>query len=327
LNVLSAAYGGAARLRRSWYERRHARRRLPCPVISVGSLSVGGSGKTPAVIAVTRLLQGAARRPAVLSRGYARRRTEAGVVVVSDLTSVRVPVERSGDEPQMLARALPGVPVLVCDDRYLAGQLAVRSFGCDVLVLDDGFQHVQLARDTDLLLVDPGDLRDEVLPAGRLREPPSSAASADAVLVHGTADEAALAAQALRVERAFHVRTVFGALANVASNEPHMAAPERRVLAVAGIARPERFYHALRASGWQVAGEVTFRDHHWFTRNDVERIVDAVRAASASFVVVTEKDAMRLEALVDGRITWTYLPMELVIEPWKEFSEWLKGRL
>ena len=136
MNALSTIYGRVARMRRSWYERHpQSRRSLERPVISVGNLSVGGSGKTPVVAALARLLLTMGQRPAILSRGYARRRSSDGVVVVSDGARVLEPVENSGDEPQMLARTLPNVPVLVCTDRHLAGRLAERRFGATVMLL------------------------------------------------------------------------------------------------------------------------------------------------------------------------------------------------
>ena len=140
MNALSAIYGRVAQFRRSWYERDPSRRRrLARPVISVGNLVVGGAGKTPIVAAVARVLQQAGHRPAILSRGYGRRRRADGVVVVSDGVRVLVPAAESGDEPQMLARSLSGVPVLVAADRYLAGRLAEAQFQASVLLLDDGF--------------------------------------------------------------------------------------------------------------------------------------------------------------------------------------------
>ena len=169
-------------MRRSWYERHpQAQRSLDHPVISVGNLSVGGSGKTPIVATLVRLLLAMGHRPAILSRGYARRHTVDGVVVVHDGERVLVPVEHSGDEPQMLARALPGVPVLVCPDRHLAGRCAERKFGCTMMLLDDGFQHLSLGREVDLLVMPASDLDEGVLPSGRLREPLDAASSADGI--------------------------------------------------------------------------------------------------------------------------------------------------
>ena len=170
-------YGAAATWRRRWYSRDPARaRRLTRPVISVGNLRVGGSGKTPVVAHLAQLLVERGERPAVLTRGYARVRPKAGVTIVSDGTRVLEDVAASGDEPFMLARALPGVPVLVGADRFASGLLAESQLGVTVHLLDDGFQHVCLARDIDLLLVDEADLNDHVLPAGRLREPLAHAA-------------------------------------------------------------------------------------------------------------------------------------------------------
>ena len=220
MSVLSLVYGRVARLRRSWYEQRpHARRRLDRPVISVGNLVVGGSGKTPVVAAIARVLRDMGERPAVLSRGYARKKAADGVVVVSDGERVLEPVERSGDEPQMLARALPGTPILVSPDRYLAGRLAESRFGCTVHILDDGFQHLQLARTIDVLLVSPGDLAERVLPSGRLREGLDAARGADALLVSGTADDVGRVSSALNVATAFRVETRFDALRPLGEGE------------------------------------------------------------------------------------------------------------
>jgi tetraacyldisaccharide 4'-kinase len=323
LSVLSAVYGRVARLRRSWYEQRpHARRRLDRPVISVGNLVVGGSGKTPVVEAIARILREADERPAILSRGYARRRTGEGVVVVSDLERVLEPVERSGDEPQMLARALPGTPVLVGPDRYLAGRLAERRFGCTVHILDDGFQHLQLARTIDVLLVSPADLDERVLPSGRLREGLDAARAADAVIVSGTTDDAARVSGALGVSTAFNVELRFGALRPLVEGEAPVPAGAR-VVAVAGIARPERFFRALRAQGWNVVAELPFRDHHWYTAGDLARIDRTAQETRARIVVTTEKDAVR----VGAQARWAALPARAAIEPAGEFASWLRGRL
>jgi tetraacyldisaccharide 4'-kinase len=200
-------------MRRSWYERHpQAQRTLDCPVISVGNLSVGGSGKTPIVATLARLLVEMGERPAIVSRGYARRRVVDGVVVVSDGKRVREPVEHSGDEPQMLARTLAGVPVLVCPDRHLAGRLAERQFGCTVVLLDDGFQHLPLGREVDLLVMPASDLDDAVLPSGRLREPLDCASSADCILVPGSDEDAARVAAAFDRMPVFRVKAVEASL-------------------------------------------------------------------------------------------------------------------
>ena len=323
MNPLSAVYGRVARLRRSWYEQRpHARRRLERPVISVGNLVVGGSGKTPAVAAIARMLRDMGERPSVLSRGYARRKRTDGVVVVSDGDRVLESVERSGDEPLMLAHALPGTPVLVSPDRYLAGRLAESRFGCTVHILDDGFQHLQLARTIDILLVSPGDLIERVLPSGRLREGLDAARGADALLVSGTSEDVARVSSSLDVATAFKVDTRFGSLRPLGEGEAPAPAGAR-VVAVAGIARPERFFRALRDQGWNVVAELAFADHHWYTPKDLASINNVAQEVHARIVVTTEKDAVR----VGEQAWWAALPMRLVIEPEDQFASWLRERL
>jgi tetraacyldisaccharide 4'-kinase len=323
LSVLSAVYGRVARLRRSWYQQRpHARRRLDCPVISVGNLVVGGSGKTPVVEALARMLHDMGERPAILSRGYARRSKDDGVVVASDLERVLEPVERSGDEPQMLARALPGTPVLVSPDRYLAGRLAEQRFGCTVCILDDGFQHLQLARTIDILLVSPGDLDERVLPSGRLREGLDAARAADAAIVSGTSEETARVSATLGIATAFRMETTFGALRPLGEGEAPVPAGAR-VVAVAGIARPDRFFRAVRAQGWNVVAELRYADHHWYTPKDLAEINNVAQESRARAVVTTEKDAVR----VGEQAWWAVLPMQVSIAPADEFAVWLRGRL
>lgn len=331
MSLLSGVYGRAACFRRAWYGRHpHRRRQLEQPVISVGNLVVGGSGKTPVVATLARLLVAAGERPAILSRGYGRLRTADGVVVVSDAHQVLVPAAQSGDEPQMLARALPGVPVLVSPDRYLAGRVAERTFGCTVHLLDDGFQHLQLARDIDLLVIANVDLDERLLPSGRLREPLSAAAAADALLVSGTGEDASSVAARLGIIPVFRViprydqpRLVepFGALLPASAG--------RRTVAIAAIARPERFFAALREQGWDVAAELVFRDHRWFTSRDLESIRRAAADAKADVILTTEKDAVRLGSLVsrDGGPVWAFLPLHVSVEPSPLFAAWINDRL
>ena len=181
------------RARRRWAERHpDRRRRLAHPVVSVGNLSVGGTGKSPIVAAIANWLVAQGERPAILSRGYARADAAEGVVVVSDGTRVLASIDRAGDEPLMLARQAPGSVVCVSPDRHLAGTLAERQFGCTVHVLDDGFQHIELARDLDILVTTVGEIpQGRVLPMGRLREPIDAAARAHVLVVSGATAGAA----------------------------------------------------------------------------------------------------------------------------------------
>ncbi len=332
MNLASGLYASVARARRKWYARHpEVRRCLSCPVISVGNIAVGGSGKTPTVAHLARLLQDAGERPAILTRGYARRRPQEGVTVVSDGVRVIEDVDRAGDEPLMLARALPGVPVLVCADRHLAGCLAERRFGATVHVLDDGFQHFRLKRDLDLVLVGGDDVdRPITVPAGRLREPLDAARAADAIVVADEGDESACSriAAALHAPRVFRLRKVFERPRLVdPPNRPVAPAPGTRVLAVAGIARPERFFRSVEAEGWTVAGEVSFPDHHPFTPEDMARMADTAARARAVMVLTTEKDLVRMLPLQPFALPVAWVPMRVVIEPAHEFRAWLQESL
>jgi tetraacyldisaccharide 4'-kinase len=315
-NLLSGAYGRVALMRRAWYARPGRRRRLHHRVISVGNLSMGGSGKTPVVAALATMLRDRGHRPVILTRGYARREPTEGVLVVSDGSRVREPVSRSGDEPQLLARKLPGVPVLVSADRYFAGLVAEQHFHPTVSLLDDGFQHLALERDVDLLLVSPADLTDRVVPSGHLREPLDAARCADAVLVNGSEDESAQVGAALGVSTAFRVVLHYGEIRPSVRDQGHPT-----VTAFAGIARPRRFFDALRSLGYDVARELTFPDHHWYTVRDVETIRAAARDAGSALIVTTEKDAVRCDMDV------AVLPMTVSIEPAADFESWLMARM
>ena len=326
VDALSAVYGAAATWRRRWYASRG--RRLTQPVISVGNLRVGGTGKTPAVEAIARLLLEQGEHPAILSRGYARRKPSADVTVVSDYERVLADVDHAGDEPMLLARALPGVPVLICADRHRAGRQAEAQFGSTVHVLDDGFQHVQLWRDVDLLLVDEADLADRVLPAGRLREPLANGAAAHALIVPASTagDRSRTIAERLGVSDVFHAGRSLGAPITIGPGVPAFD-KSALVFAVAGIARPERFFADLRTSGVHVAGTMEFRDHHRFGQADVNRIADAARACGAAAVVTTGKDAIRLEGLDLSAMAFAAVPLHTTIEPAAAFSSWLAQRL
>jgi tetraacyldisaccharide 4'-kinase len=319
-----------ASARRAWFARRaHAVRRLPFPVVSVGNLRVGGSGKTPMVEYIARLLARAGERPAILTRGYARRVERDGVTVVSDGSAILADLDTAGDEPLMLARVLPGVPILVGADRHLSGTLAERRFGATVHLLDDGFQHLELERTVDLLLVAEEDVNDRPMPAGRLRERLSAAAAADAALVTAGYDTAAeRIGRALRIAQVFRVDRAIG--------PPRMLVPPRdsvvvpaasRVFVVTGIARPDRFHADIAAAGWEIGGMLAFRDHHPFTRRDLERITAAAKAAHCSIVLTTEKDAVRFAPLPLDDLPIAAVPLVVAIEPGAAFCEWLLARL
>jgi tetraacyldisaccharide 4'-kinase len=337
-SALGRWYGRVAAARRASFDSHPERRRqLSRPVISIGNLVAGGSGKTPIVAYVTALLAREGERPAVLSRGYGRRRPDRGVVVVSDGTRITADIDRAGDEPLMLARTALGggdgaetAGVFVAVDRHAAGTLAEAKYGATVHVLDDGFQHLRLKRDVELVVVTPRDLEEEtLLPEGRLREPRETIRRADALLVPGVSliDARALAAK-WGVPKAF---TVVRTPAVPRMVEPYGTAPRvprsSPVVAVAGIARPERFLDDLTASGWTIADALIFRDHHRFDRGDVSRIARRVRETGASLVLTTEKDVMRLMSWRPLAFPLAWVPLAVGVEPADDFRLWLRWRL
>jgi tetraacyldisaccharide 4'-kinase len=326
---LGSLYGAAATWRRRWYLHDPSRRRqLRQPVISIGNLSVGGSGKTPITAAVARLLIQRGERPSILSQGYRRPRPQDGVTIVSDGVGVRADFDTAGDEPLMLARMLPGASVLVGSSRYLSGRLAEEKLGATVHLLDDGFQHVELARDVDLLVASEVDLHDRPLPTGRLREPLLAAALADAALVEaGYEAEAERIGRALGVASVFRVERTLGPPRHTATGDTIVVPTDEPVFGLAGIARPERFFTGLASAGWRVVGTMTFRDHHAFTDRDIARVSAAARAAGAAIIMTTEKDAVRLSRRHVGRPPIAAVPLTASILPAARFAEWLSGRL
>jgi tetraacyldisaccharide 4'-kinase len=268
-------------------------------------------------------------RPSILSRGYGRRYAADGVVVVSDGVHVIADLDRSGDEPLMLARALPGTSVLVAADRHLAGRLAELRLGATVHLLDDGFQHLALARDVDLVIVSADDVRDgRTLPSGRLRESLDTARCADALIIPDTTqDDARALADRLKVSVVFTMARHLGPLQVVGPGDAVALDAGVPVYAVAGIARPERFFNDLTASGVAVVGTRAFSDHHRYTARDVAQIDAAARAAGAGAVVTTAKDVVRFLGIAPASLPLAWLPLTVSIEPASGLCAWLRDRL
>jgi tetraacyldisaccharide 4'-kinase len=322
--VLSSLYAAIARRRRERYAARpDLRRRLRRPVISVGNLAVGGRGKTPTVACLARLLLEMGERPAVLSRGYARKTVAEGVVIVRDAGGIRADLDRSGDEPLMLARQLPGAIVVASPDRYVAGRLAEHHLGATAHLLDDGFQHLQLDRDVDLVIVSGDDLAPDArtLPGGRLREPPDTLLAADAMLA---LDDQALERGPWPRNAPFEIFRMRRTLGTPAGCEE---AAEGPALAFAGIAQPDRFFGDLRRAGLELVRTLGFPDHFRYRRRDLDRLYREARAAGAARLVTTEKDLVRLLAFRPFRMPVAWVPLTMEPDPLPEFRAWLAGAL
>jgi tetraacyldisaccharide 4'-kinase len=324
--VLSTLYGAVARRRREWYASRpELRRRLRRPVISVGNLAVGGRGKTPMVAAIARELLAMGERPAILSRGYARTQPVDGVVVVRDVQGIRSDLGRAGDEPLMLARQLEGVSVLVSPDRYLAGYLAEHQLDATIHVLDDGFQHLELDRDIDILIIGREDVaRPVTLPGGRLREPLDTCIVADAIIAADDdveIDVRGMEIPIFRVTRAIGTPVWSGGRNHGVG--PLSAGPPGPVLAVAGIASPERFFEDLRKAGHSLVETLAFSDHHPYSSSDVRRIFLRAAASGAAAVLTTEKDFVRLLPHRPFPLPAGWVPLTMEPDPLPEFRRWL----
>jgi tetraacyldisaccharide 4'-kinase len=298
LAPLGGVYGGLAALRVALYGRGVLKRqRLAGPVISVGNLRLGGSGKTPVVELVARVLHDQGLPVAVLSRGYGG--SFAGeALVVSEGGAPLADARAAGDEPVMLARHLPGVVVAVGRRRDVVGRAVEARFGRRVHVLDDGFQHLRLHRDLDLLCADAADLGDRPLPAGRLRERPAAAARASALIVPAGQVMAALRAG----QDVFHVQR---RTTGFHDRDGGACPPPARAFLLAAVARPERFA-ADTAAHCAVVGRAFFRDHHWFTEGELQAAAAQAADMGADAIVTTAKDAERLPA------AWAPLPVRIL---------------
>jgi tetraacyldisaccharide 4'-kinase len=291
VNPLSSLYRAVVSARNILHDRHLIPSRcLRGPVISIGNLSVGGSGKTPFVILLGELLKARGVKFDVLSRGYGRK--TKGVMQVDPGGSSG----EFGDEPLLIARRLE-VPVVLGEDRYQAGVLAEDKYGPQLHLLDDGFQHRSLARDFDIVLVTADDSRDRLLPAGRLREPLISLQRADAVvLTAGAAPESFPLDGKLvwRVRRGILPQNVPG-----------------RPVAFCGIARPQNFMLQLRKAGIEPAAEAVYRDHHAYTERDIRELLSLKMKSGADGFVTTEKDAINLGGYFSALAPIAVVPVKM----------------
>ena len=340
MNPLTSLYGAVTSLRNTLFDRGalHARR-LEQPVISVGNLSAGGSGKTPFVIALGKLLKERGVPFDVLSRGYSRK--TRGVLLVDPNGSP----SDFGDEPLLIARKL-AVPVIVGESRYEAGRFAEANFHTQMHLLDDGFQHRSLARDFDIVLIAPDDFEGRLLPLGRLREPPSSLQRADAIVLPQdlVAEHPALRGKLIwRTRREIHIRsndspssfreaaaregTVREGTASAVPVARSQSAGFSPAVVFCGLARPEQFFAQVRAAGVTPAAELIFRDHHAYNKGDIERLVALRDNHGATGFLTTEKDAINLGPLQAGLDPLAIATLNLVLDRPAELVDTILARI
>jgi tetraacyldisaccharide 4'-kinase len=291
-------YGAALAMKRRLFQLGWLKRnRLTSPVISVGSASAGGAGKTPMVLMLARILRHRGYAVRILTRGYKRS---------SDMTSRVEPFDDAawqGDEPVLLAQR-SGVPVFVGADRYQAGVMAEHDEPSEKLVvhlLDDGFQHRKLARDVDIVLLTQADVEDTLLPAGNLREPLSAIAEADVVVLREE-EAASLRSVVAGLSRDQKTPAIWLIRRSLSLGEAGEVALPTKPLAFCGIARPENFTKMLAAQGYEPMDTVIFPDHHAYGDGDIRRLIEHARRVEANGFVTTEKDAVKLTPILRDRL-------------------------
>ena len=291
MNPLSAIFGAAVALRNALYDRHVFQvKKLARPVVSIGNISVGGSGKTPFVIALGQLLAERGIAFDVLSRGYGRSSTEIAIVDPNGSPA------QFGDEPLLIARKLKA-PVIVGADRYEAGLLAEQKFSTKLHLLDDGFQHRRLHRDFDIVLLPAEDQAGSLLPTGRLREPITSLSRADAIFLP---DSPELQFQGKNIWRANRV--------------VDLPAVEGKAIAFSGIARPGQFMEGLKSSKLEIAGTLTFPDHHRYQQRDIDRLLALKKQSKAGSFITTEKDLINLGTLSAQLSPLVAVPLRIELE-------------
>ncbi len=273
--------------------------RLPRPVVSIGNITVGGTGKTPVTTYIARLLLGQGYKVAVLSRGYGGS-LEGETAVVSDGSTIMLTPRECGDEPYLLATTVPGLMVVIGTDRYAAGRLAMEQLSPDIFLLDDGFQHLRLHRDLNILLLDYAHPfgNNWTLPAGLLREPKGAAGRADLVILTRCPEGTTLDHPSTGIPNcaSYHRLTDLLPLSG-GLPVPFSDLTGSKVLAFAGIADPTSFFNGLESRGLNLVHTIRLPDHATYTKSELSAIMEAMDTHGAEAAVTTEKDGVKLQGL------------------------------
>lgn len=309
LAPLGHLYGVAMKAHRALYRSgRFSTHELGAPVISVGNLTTGGTGKTPLVEWIANELAQKGRRVCILTRGYGRRRSGTRVIV-SNGSEVLADANQAGDEPLLLAERLKGLAAVVCDaDRVSAASWAVENLKSDAFVLDDGFQHLRVARNLNILTIDATNPwgNGRLLPAGILRESLAEMARADCVVITRADDSDQTEELQRKIGELssgspiFRSRMTLRGLRQVAGRESPVGADEIKASSVAafcGIGNPESFFSLVRRAGYQLCHTQTFRDHHIYSQADMDRVARESNKLGAQILLTTAKDEVKLRKL------------------------------
>lgn len=321
LAFLSGIYQILVRIRLLTYKEKSGKR-LPGFVVSIGNITTGGTGKTPAAKLIAGWALSNGCLPAVLSRGYGGEYKEK-VLVVSDGNDINTGPEEAGDEPYLLAKALKGIPVIVSRNRHSAGLLANQRFGCNFFILDDGFQHLQLKRDMNVLLLDAASPtgNGHLLPWGPLREPLNQINRADVVILTRFDTDLCIESSSEIIKGLLHELPVFRSnhlpdkLVFPNKDETYNVdfLKGKRIAAFAGIAKPEVFLNTLNLLGADVVSFNEFGDHHKYTYGDLETLKSLKEKHGLEYILTTEKDWVRLEKNLTEWLDLAYLTVRFII--------------
>ena len=318
LPPLSALYGAVTRTRLSLYQRgTFQTTKLERPVISVGNMTAGGTGKTPLVEWISKTVAARGKKVCILTRGYGRENPQRQVVASDGETILATPTE-AGDEPYLLATKLIGSAAVISNiDRVSAGRYAIENFNTDCFVLDDGFQHLRVARDLNIVAVDATNPwgGGELLPYGRLREPLNGLSRADCVVMT-RCDQADNVGQLReQIRDLTNCRPVFDStMQSVKDLLPHGP-----VAAFCAVGNPQSFFTQLRNAGYELAIQKTFADHHAYTQQDVNHLIDEASRAGATNLITTAKDAVKLRSL-SFTLPWHVFEIEIAIQNEEELK-------
>jgi tetraacyldisaccharide 4'-kinase len=337
--LASVLYNGVVRLRNVFYQTGLFKiRELGCKVISIGNITVGGTGKTPMVIMLANLLKEKGYRPAVLSRGY-KGKKKSPINIVSNGKTVLMTPAQAGDEPVLIAKSTSDIPVITGKNRYLTGTFAIEHFGADILILDDAFQRRSIFRDVDIVLLDKTYPYGNgfVIPRGELREPVSAQERADIIVKTGVRNQES----GIRRRETGDGKQGAGARVFEAYRKPvallrggagdtyrldHLHG--KKIFAFSGIARPESFNNTIESLRGELVDFIDFPDHHAYTQKDLIKIKKAASQSSAQIILTTEKDGIKLIDFPDYLRDIYLLKIEMEISPsQKEFEDVILEKL
>ena len=351
LSMISKVYGGAVKLRRIFYKNGILpSKRLPCSIISIGNITVGGTGKTPMTIYVAQVVKQLGYKVVIISRGYKGKAEKVGGIVSDGRIFLMTP-EIAGDEPYMMAKRLKDVPVIVGKNRFKAGRLAIRKFDPDVIVLDDGFQHLKLQRDIDIVLLDYSKPfgNGHLLPRGVMREPASALLCANAIILTRSDtvndNKASSSPKKLRsyerkkpVYRTFHhpfiyktvkeEKTIFENSIQGTLRFSSASIEGRTVFAFSGLADNYNFRRTVKSLKCNLSGFMEFPDHHPYSERDLDEILSVAKKSMSECIITTEKDYVRIAHKID----WPYDLFVIGIEidfgvDKKRFNSYIKDRI